>query len=59
MQASQIEIAQTGSTTEIGKGFTQAAENQSAFNRRFGLMDLWTIRRSGRKFKIHNRIPRM
>ena len=36
-----------------------ASAEHGSNNRRFGLMDLWSIRRNAREFKIHNRISRL
>jgi hypothetical protein len=36
----------------------QPEENDES-NRSFGITDIWSIRRNARKFKIHDRIPRL
>ena len=57
MTVTEFETKKTG--VETGDGKMEVVKDHETFNRRFGLMDLWTIRRKGRKFKIHNRISRM
>ena len=38
---------------------TQQPEEQTNATRSFGMVDIWKIRRSAKKFKIHSRIPRL
>lgn len=57
LHLSQYELEITKSRTENEKEATGTAVGTPAY--RFGLMDLWTIRRNSRKFRIHNRIPRL
>ncbi len=44
---------------ENGKALNQLSNDNGTFNRRFGVTDLWSMRRNARKFKIHDRIPRL
>lgn len=41
------------------KGLRKLSDDDSNLNRSFGVNGLWSIRRSARIFKIHNRIPRL
>jgi hypothetical protein len=45
----------TGNDDKVRKG--SAGDNTVSHN--FGITDLWSIRRNNRKFRIHNRIPRL
>lgn len=54
-QIASNETQQTGNYQET----TQSLENTGGIARRFGLADLWSIRKSARTFKIHGRIPRV
>ena len=38
---------------------TQQTQEQTNSTRSFGMVDIWKIRRSAKKFKIHSRIPRL
>ena len=44
---------------EYGKDVKQLSDDNVALNRRFGVMDLWKIRKNARSFKIHSRLPRV
>ena len=44
---------------EIGKDVKQLSDDSVTLNRKFGTMDLWKIRSTARRFRIHNRIPRL
>lgn len=57
MTVTEFETAKSSGNAVSGK--MEVVKDHETFNRRFGLMDLWTIRRKGRKYKIHNRIPRV
>lgn len=43
---------------EYGKDVKQLSDDNVALSRRFGVMDLWKIRKNARSFRIHNRLPR-
>jgi hypothetical protein len=55
--ATEVALIETG--VENGEESKLLSEDNGNSNQRFGLMDLWSIRRSARKFKIHNRLPRL
>ena len=55
----ESKVAFNETQVKNGRDLNQLSEDNDTFNRRFGVMDLWSIRRSARKFKIHNRIPRL
>ena len=38
---------------------TQQNQEETNSTRSFGMIDIWKIRRSAKKFKIHSRIPRL
>jgi len=38
---------------------TQQNQEETNSTRSFGMVDIWKIRRSAKKFKIHSRIPRL
>lgn len=38
---------------------TQETQEETNSTRSFGTVDIWKIRRSAKKFKIHSRIPRL
>lgn len=59
LQTTQNDLSTTDIKTENGKNLEQATQEQGTATYRFGLMDLWSIRRNSRKFRIHNRIPRL
>lgn len=50
-------VNETGSAN--GKDGKQLSDDTVASARKFGAMDLWKIRSSARRFRIHNRIPRL
>lgn len=53
------EVVSNESGLVNGKECDQLSAESEHSNRRFGVMDLWSIRRSARKFKIHDRISRL
>ena len=38
---------------------TQQNQEETNSTRSFGMVDIWKIRRSAKKFKIHSRMPRI
>jgi hypothetical protein len=38
---------------------TQQPQEATNSTRSFGMVDIWKIRRSAKKFKIHSRMPRL
>ena len=38
---------------------TQQNQEETTSTRSFGMVDIWKIRRSAKKFKIHSRMPRL
>lgn len=57
MPAAGAEVNEKG--FESGKDGKQVSDETVTGNRRFGVMDLWRIRSNARRFRIHNRIPRL
>jgi hypothetical protein len=55
--AEGMDVNETG--LENGKDVKQLSDDNVTMNRRFGVMDLWRIRTNARRFRIHNRIPRL
>lgn len=59
-KADAIELAsnETGSASENEKGLHNSKDNGDS-KRNFGVLNLWSIRRGARIYRIHNRIPRL
>ena len=51
----------TNETLQVNDENQTTQQNQETTNstRSFGMIDIWKIRRSAKKFKIHSRIPRL
>jgi hypothetical protein len=45
--------------TGNSNGAKTLSDNGKGASRSFGVIELWSIRRNARVFKIHNRIPRL
>jgi hypothetical protein len=58
-RAPEREVALNETGLENGKDINQLSDDNGTLNRRFGVTDLWSMRRNARKFKIHDRIPRL
>ena len=58
-QAPAREAATSETGSGNGKEMEQVSDDSSTLNRRFGIVDLWSIQRNARKFRIHSRISRM
>ena len=58
-QVPATDVALNETRLENGKESNGSSDDGGSLSRRFGMMDLWSIRRNARKFKIHNRIPRL
>lgn len=59
MCATAIALNERQMTGNNEKEATNLSEGEELQNRRFGIIDIWNIRRSARTFKIHNRISRL
>lgn len=49
----------SGTESENGKAADQLSNDNGGNNRQFGVMNLWSIRRNARAFRIHDRMPRL
>jgi len=55
-----VEGHETNETVMVnGKDEKQSSDDSVTLNKRFGVNDLWRIRSNARRFRIHNRIPRL
>jgi hypothetical protein len=54
--ATKVALNETANANSETKNLS--AEDNTA-GRSFGIIDLWSIRRNARAFRIHNRIPRL
>lgn len=50
---------EAGSTDNREREVEDLQEGGRIANRKFGIADIWSIRRGARVYKIHNRIPRL
>jgi hypothetical protein len=48
-----------GTEAENGKDVNPLSNDNGSATRSFGLVNLWSIRRNARKFRIHGRMPRL
>ena len=53
------DVANSETRSENGNGHKRSSDDNGALNRSFGSIDMWSIRRNARTFKIHKRIPRL
>ena len=55
--ATEVVLNETG--TGNSNGAKTLSDGDKSASRSFGLIELWSIRRNARVYKIHNRIPRL
>lgn len=55
--ATVVALIETG--TGNSNGAKTLSDGDKSASRSFGLIELWSIRRNARVYKIHNRIPRL
>ena len=55
--ATQVALNVTGTSKDNSAKILSGDDKKTS--RSFGLINLWSIRRNARIFKIHNRIPRL
>ena len=55
--ATVVALNETG--TSNSNGAKTLSDGDKSASRSFGLIELWSIRRNARVFRIHNRIPRL
>lgn len=55
--ATEVVLNETG--TGNSNGAKTLSDSDKSASRSFGLIELWSIRRNARVYKIHNRIPRL
>jgi hypothetical protein len=55
--ATVVALIETG--TGNSNGAKTLSDGDKSTSRSFGLIELWSIRRNARVYKIHNRIPRL
>lgn len=55
--ATEFALNEEGS--DNSNGAKTLSDSDKSASRRFGVIELWSIRRNARVFRIHNRIPRL
>jgi hypothetical protein len=54
--ATKVALNETANANSETK---KLSDEDNTVGRSFGIIDLWSIRRNARAFRIHNRIPRL